>query len=184
MSPGFCFIALTGKSVWGNSTVPGGLCCWYCHGRWCFCSCRTSVYGCSWKSIINSVLPHLSENWCWFHSVTSTKAITNAIIPCWRLSRPTRWYHRLNSTSLRVTYEDCGHSTLPYVEITGNFILSENGAAQAYYLPSYALWNYVCDRLKCSNVDMRSDTLVLIGLTCLSVRVSFIYTLLLINMEY
>jgi hypothetical protein len=48
---------------------------------------------------------------------------------------------RLNSTPLRVTSEDFGHSTLPYVEVTGNFILSETGAAQTYYLPSYALWN-------------------------------------------
>jgi hypothetical protein len=37
---------------------------------------------------------------------------------------------------------DFGHSTLPYAEITGNFILSKTDAAQAYYLPSYALWNY------------------------------------------
>jgi hypothetical protein len=82
-------------------------------------------------------LPQLSENWCWFHSVTSA----NAIISCWRLLWPTRWCLRLNSTSLRVTSEHFGHSTLPYVEVTGNFILSETGAAQTYYLPSYALWN-------------------------------------------
>ena len=42
---------------------------------------QTSVCSCSWKSNINSVLPQLSENWCWFHSVTST----NAIILSWRL---------------------------------------------------------------------------------------------------
>ena len=105
------------------------------------CPNAPSVYSCSWKSNINSVLPQLSENWCWFHSVTSTNAIQNAIISCWRISWPTRWCLRLNSTSLRVTSEDFGHSTLPYVEFTGNFILSETGAAQAYYLPSYALWN-------------------------------------------
>jgi hypothetical protein len=102
---------------------------------------QTSVYSCSWKSNINSVLPQLSENWCWFHSVTSTNAIQNAIISCWRLSWPTRWCLRLNSTSLRVTSEDFGHSTLAYVEVTGNIILSELGTAQTYYLPSYALWN-------------------------------------------
>ena len=102
---------------------------------------QTSVYSCSWKSNINSVLPQLSENLCWFHSVTSTNAIHNASISCWRLSWPTRWCLRLNSTSLRVTSEDFGHSTLPYVEVTGNFILSETAAAQTYYLPSYALWN-------------------------------------------
>ena len=56
MSPGFCFIALTEKSVWGNSTVPGGLCCWYCHERWGFCSClepnsswRKNWLGCATK---------------------------------------------------------------------------------------------------------------------------------------
>jgi hypothetical protein len=33
------------------------------------------------------------------------------------------------------------HHLVPYVEVTENFILSETGAAQTYYLPSYALWN-------------------------------------------
>jgi hypothetical protein len=95
---------------------------------------QTSVYSCSWKSNINSVLPQLSPG---EHSVTSTNAIQNAIISCWRLSWPTRWCLKLNSTSLRVTSEDFGHSTLPYVEVTGNFILSETSAAETYWYYQY-----------------------------------------------
>jgi hypothetical protein len=36
---------------------------------------QTSVYSYSWKSNINSVLPQLSENWCWFHSGTGSKIL-------------------------------------------------------------------------------------------------------------
>ena len=104
---------------------------------------QTSVYSCTWKYNISSGLPQLSENWWRFHSITSTNAIDNSIIWCWRVSWPTKWCLKLNSTSLRLTSEYFGHSTLPYVEVTGNFILIETGAAQTYYLPSYALWNYL-----------------------------------------